>query len=443
MIFKKTIIKIFLFLFLALSANTALAGLISVDQFITPDDVTIAHLEALRATVVDEINGYIDYDNIEDDGILEEDLGDEINPRVRWDEAFNDFVYSGLLPPTAASLTTTTTAGTAYINGYRVTKASTEHTYTASKWTFVDLSQNGTYTYQEVVIGAAEPSVTANSMRLCRVSSDTTTILAVRDDRVLSIATSTNEDHYRKDLTISVVTPDTITISSGVAYHGTTRLAKTASTSLALGTAADWVDGVSARGTDKYGYVVIDSSGNIKLTDTAPTKADTSGNTDGKLRYCVVSSTYYRLLAWFYMNDTGSGNINYWEYGNFKDGDVKNVADIYSEAEVSETSTAIPIQLDDFTIHYYSAGEPLNATFRSTVNADATRNATSVIVIDDVTQDVSNGGTYADNHGTGEYYTLSSQYSGILTQGTYKFAIQWKTNAGTIYSQKRRFRIEE
>ena len=58
---------------------------------------------------------------------------------------------------------------------------------TASKQTYVDLASNGTYTYSEETIGATEPSVTTNSIRLARVSTDATTVLSVRDDRTTTI----------------------------------------------------------------------------------------------------------------------------------------------------------------------------------------------------------------------------------------------------------------
>ena len=159
---------------------------ITVPQFLTPDDVTVTHLEQLRVATVNAINSA-------DGGLLQagtvpaSKLDANANPENRWNEAFNDFVYTGLTIPTSASLSSTTTAGTGFIYGTRVLKDATAHTYTASKHTYVDLSNNGTYTYNEVAIGASEPSVTANSIRLARVSTDATTVLAVRDDRVTAI----------------------------------------------------------------------------------------------------------------------------------------------------------------------------------------------------------------------------------------------------------------
>jgi len=174
-----------LILFLNLS-RTSWAGTISVSAFTTPDDVTVTHLEQQRTTFQTAINS-ADGGLLQTGTVTTAKMDANANPENRWKEAFNDFVYSGLLPPTSANLTSTTTAGTAYIKGVRVVKDATSKTYTASKHTFVDLSSSGTYTYSEVAINATEPAVTTNSIRLCRVSTDATTVLSVRDDRVMTI----------------------------------------------------------------------------------------------------------------------------------------------------------------------------------------------------------------------------------------------------------------
>lgn len=126
--------------------------------------------------------------NVVDDSIGEAEMADEINPRIRtYEGAGCEFVYTGLLPSTSASLTTSTSSGTAYPRGYRINKASsTPNTYTASKWTYVDIDINGDFQYSEVAIGAAAPSVATNSIRLARVSTDSSTVVSVQDLRTTS-----------------------------------------------------------------------------------------------------------------------------------------------------------------------------------------------------------------------------------------------------------------
>ena len=184
--------KIFLSLIFVFSlCFNSQAASISVDVFTTPDDVTIAHLEQFRQRTVNAIND-ADGALITDGTITKAELDANTNPENRWDEVFTDFVYTGLTVPTSASLASTTTAGTAYVVGARVVKAATAKTYTASKWTFVDLSNTGVYTYSEASIGGSTPSVAANSIRIARVSTDGTTVKSIVDQRDLSVSFASN-----------------------------------------------------------------------------------------------------------------------------------------------------------------------------------------------------------------------------------------------------------
>ena len=97
------------------------------------------------------------------------------------EDIFDDFVVSGLLPATSSDLTSDISAGVAYVSGVRVVKATTSHTYTASTDTYLDLDSTGTYTFVEVANGAAEPAVTADSIRLAKVVTDATAITSVTD----------------------------------------------------------------------------------------------------------------------------------------------------------------------------------------------------------------------------------------------------------------------
>ena len=101
-----------------------------------------------------------------------------------------DFVASGLLPaaPNPVSLSATTPAGVAYILGARVAPVATAKAYTASKDTYVDLSDKGVYTYTEVANGAAAPAVAASSMRLFKTVTNATQITGVTDLRTLNLS---------------------------------------------------------------------------------------------------------------------------------------------------------------------------------------------------------------------------------------------------------------
>jgi hypothetical protein len=125
------------------------------------------------------------------DTLGEENMADDVNPRIRTSEGAScpDFVYSGLLPSTSASLVISIPAGVAYPDGYRVEKTtSTGATLTASRWTYYYLLTSGSFDTNVVTIGAATPTAPANSALLFRASSDATTINTVTDLRKTSCA---------------------------------------------------------------------------------------------------------------------------------------------------------------------------------------------------------------------------------------------------------------
>lgn len=184
----------FTILLMSLGVSTGQAAVTSYDNTFVANDVFASDFHTrLNANFTKSLTGGINNistANIVDDTLTEADFADEINPRVRtYEGAACEFVYTGLIPATDSDLTSDISAGTAYPRGYRVNKsAATAHTYTASKWTYVDIDQNGDFQYSEVAIGGAAPSVASNSIRLAKVSSDSTTINTVTDLRRTSCA---------------------------------------------------------------------------------------------------------------------------------------------------------------------------------------------------------------------------------------------------------------
>lgn len=119
--------------------------------------------------------------------IGQENLADDANPVLRTNEGAScpDLVVEGLIPSTSGTLIGSIVAGVAYPEGYRVEKTeATAKTFTASKWTYAYILNTGSFTYQEVAIGATQPSTPANSAILFRASTDTATINTVTDLRL-------------------------------------------------------------------------------------------------------------------------------------------------------------------------------------------------------------------------------------------------------------------
>ena len=175
-------------LFLIMSCGVAFGGTVSFDQLSVSDDLSAVKYNSDLNRIYQKVNNNVQADNIANDTLLITDFADESDPSIRTKEgAACQFVYTGLLPASGASLTQNTSAGTAYPMGFRIVKSSaTSKTYTASKWTWVDIDQNGDFQYSEVSIGGATPSVATNSIRLALVSSDATTVNTVTDLRTTS-----------------------------------------------------------------------------------------------------------------------------------------------------------------------------------------------------------------------------------------------------------------
>jgi len=435
--------RLFLVLLISLFATNVYAGQISPDYIISADDVTINLLNTWRTTWTDALNS-VDGQNIQSGTVSSDMLTDNANPVTRWDESFTDYVFTGLLAPTTSgTLVSTTTLGTAYVEGIRVAKDATSHTYTANTHTYVDVSKTGLYTYSEVALGAAEPSVAANSIRLFRVSTDATEVGLVTDSRQLAMnfAGSGSENFGRSDMYISVTTNDNISVWPGIIYHGSSRIAKTSIVSLDISTAGDWTTGVGGQAASTDAFVAIDSDGNIKITTTAPTFADSSANTAGRKRYIDSNSEYWRAIAWFRMDGVGSGNLNEHSWSNFSDGDVTNSTVKTRSAVTSTTGTSYD-KVPDMDIRFYSSeGKQTRIEGQVRVSWDnATGNVgDSAIYVDSVLMENSEFSYVKDNLGTsvGKNATLNSIWQGQLSEGFHTIELHWKTDANVMFGADR------
>lgn len=146
----------------------------------------------------------------DDDGTLKDDsisadsmFVDALNPVTRADETFGDFVSSGLLVTDDTGLTADLSAGVAYINGIRLeVAAELNHTYTASKDTYVDLGSDGVVDYNEETNGAASPALAANHIRLAKVVTNGTDTTSVVTSGIDSLGNSiyNNHPHYAQKI---------------------------------------------------------------------------------------------------------------------------------------------------------------------------------------------------------------------------------------------------
>ena len=119
----------------------------------------------------------------------------DVSSKLTTADMMPDQLISGCLPATSGTLTSTISAGVAYVQGVRVTPIATSKTYTGSRDTYVDLDSTGAYTYAVVINGAAEPAITAGCLRVAKVvtggSVTTVTPLAIAGTYV-GVGSATN-----------------------------------------------------------------------------------------------------------------------------------------------------------------------------------------------------------------------------------------------------------
>jgi len=97
----------------------------------------------------------------------------------------------------------------------------------------------------------------------------------------------------------------TVTVEAGTLYNGSTKVNKTANTVLTFATASDWWDEAthSYSGGAGWCYIGVNPSGDIKFLYThVENRADTEGNSAGKLYYFYDSGVYWRVIMAVYVD---------------------------------------------------------------------------------------------------------------------------------------------
>ena len=439
---KKLILGILILISTNAHANTISLGTISADA-------TASGHNDNYTTTANVINGNIEGScdsgttvcNVKAGSLFEINMANDANPRVRDSELFNitvdtisagavasqgTVVESGCVQATDSDLTADVSACVAYINGYRVSKAATAQTYASSSTTYLWLSQTGVYTQ------STNPNTSiANSSLLASVvtsGSAITTVTNLFTSRVPGLIVPVQ---YRNGLVVSRDSTTTIKVFPGSAEINNSLLTKTSTTTLTITTASDWAGASSLQATSTYGYVGMDSSGNLKMHTTAPTHDNYAvSTTAGKKRYATWSSTVYRILGWFYMNATGSGELNTWEVGNIKEGDVSNAMVQGATSTQAVTSTTSDTIIDDSTFNFYCSGGPINILGNINGLCDAARLTNVGIYVDGTEKKQSRSGMFCENS---FFMGMNPQWLEINpSQGTHTITIRGRTSAGTL-----------
>lgn len=160
-------------------------------SFSLPDPTVPTNGQVLDATpilenflAIAEALESFDGSQIQDGTITADALDASINPNTIGKETMSDFVYTGCVWSTSASLTTSMTGGTVYVSNaskqFRIAiPAIGSHLFTASKDTYVDVDDLGNFTYPEATNGGSAPALTASSIRIAKVVTSGTAVTSV------------------------------------------------------------------------------------------------------------------------------------------------------------------------------------------------------------------------------------------------------------------------
>lgn len=343
--------KVFALLFGLFITTNAHAVLLDVPPFISVNDVTIAHLEELRADTANVLNGLVEGGgiNIKAGSLNTQDFADAVSIVTFRDEAFNDFTFSGMLPSTDSDLSSDISAGISYVEGFRISKNAESRTYTASKDNYVYIHKDGYYVVSEVANGASAPSTPANTLLLAKVVTSGTAVTSVSDLRTTSIqinvTTSNFPQDFRNQAYISRDTSTTMHVEAGAISIGTSIYTRTSDTSSkTITTSSNWIEGSAPNLTTGqlafvYAYNDSGTTWDFKFSSADPVYSDTSSNSGGALKYYTTGGVWYRALGWAYFS---ADAVQPYAFSDFTDTTTRNKV-TYMDATFRALSSQIPL----------------------------------------------------------------------------------------------------
>ena len=332
--------KILIVLGLMLICNTAVAGTISFTALSSDSGLSHTWLNDSFTTIYNDYNNNISSSNIADGSITSDDIVAGANPLIRDYNNIGEYVYSGLTVPTATGLSTTITAGIAFVAQdsttalHRVVKGAEARTFTDAQDNYLYLDYAGGYT------DSTSSTVPANSIVIAKVTTSGGNITAVEDLRQTEPPGLRVYTDYiagmvlsRDSATANKLSIQRGEIELGSAYGKVRR--NTVTTDITI---------TATAGT--YYYVFAQDNPNNatgwKLTSGTTTTAPAAGD---------------RLIGWCYAN--ASNTISPDSVGAYK-GDGNSAPNVVSRAVPATTS------LDGRTVRYvlteakmYTSGRPV------------------------------------------------------------------------------------
>jgi hypothetical protein len=236
-----------------------------------------------------------------------------------------------------------------------------------------------------------------------------------------------------------------MTIEAGVIEVAGVMVTTAVDTVLNITSAGDWVDNTLKQAVSKYGYIYVNAAGNIELDDQAPDESDISGNTSGILRYndTGTDTSDRRMIGWFYMNATGAGELNSYEVGNLKDGDVQNSIVHTDSTDDTITDQTFPsTDLTGMEVHFYTSGRgPVKINGHIVFNSGTPR-VPNAVINDGANVLTSIGGTYSSGVAADEN-GIHCMHSEKYAQGGVTFNMEMIVDSSSVTAIDKTLIIEE
>jgi hypothetical protein len=407
---------------LLLSVNVY-AGIISYNTLSGDAGVSYSHFNTSFSSAYNEINGNLEDVNLLADTLTERVFADSANPVVRDSELIGNMTYTGMLPPTSTTLVSITTAGTSYVNGYRVVTDATSKTYTASKDTYVYIDINGAFQYEEVANGAAAPTTPANSLLLAKVVTDSDNVTSVTDLRQLTPLNLRIYQDVKSGCVISrdPTTATIATIGRGEIELGTTSKVRRNTSQISVDISTSGTGGLdtgsAAANTFYYIFALADTDNTTNYKGIASLSATDATGVTGE-----------RLVGWCYTQSASI--ISPDSIGAYRGlgGDAPNVIRVNKSGLSTLITSGALTNVE--TIKFYSSGRPVE--FKYLVNGTTASDGAvyfTVMSLDSVAIPESENGL--------QVQTLVSGYTGYgiqtglvknINAGTHTFDLKLKAN---------------
>lgn len=416
---------------LLLIAPMAFGGTVTFDSA-TTSTFSVPWLNQTLYKLYNVINGSLDTNNFATGAVASKDLATPVNILIRENELIGEVVISGLTIATSATLTSTITAGVAYVENdgdgtlHRVVTADTSKTFTASKDTWVYLAYTGAFYYNEQALGASQPTTPDNYILLAKVTTTGVAVSSVTDYRQ---TTPSNLRIYEQYVSNVWVSRDTATATKVTLGPGEIEFGSSVTNGKRKNTATTDIDfsvvgvggldvGAIAANTWYYLFAIADTGNSTNFKGIASLSSSDATGVTGE-----------RLVGWCYTaaNSTVSNDACTVYKGQGSSAPMV-VSQIVPELNPAVNNSPANTLWTVYSQKVYTSGRPCKFTYyvRSTDNS-GTGGGFCVLSIDGAAVPASEAYWYITTQtpgGRGDYQTGRGVHYQTLTAGQHTIELK-------------------